>query len=595
MSFQVGAVLALKDTFSATVQGIKKENSRFRVDIEKTRKALEKTFEKKREIRIENSVATKAIRTTLKALEPLNERITTVVAYKDMIKGHITATTNKLKVLGSMVVSPVIKVKDFATNTINGIKSAIGTIPLAVTAALAAISTLGASKALSSGAMLEQQQISMEHYIGIQNKGMSADEVRKTRDNYLNELRTNANITPFTTEEVVAAGTRALNVAGGNTKSAMNIVKVAEDMAALTPGKTLEQAMEALADAKVGEFERLKEFGFKVNAETFKGFVGKGKNDDLTDAETLKAFDILTSTKLKPFFEGGAAKLSTSASGLWSTITGTISSKLQDTGLKVLEQLKPVMQKVITWLNEFSPVMDQWGAKIGSGIGTALGYFGQFAGWINQYMPTIRGVIGSVSNWISEKFSWISGKAGFLKDMFSSAWSGIQDVMAVSWKVLKPVFDLIAAGVRILFDVFQLTFPYIREIVTSVWDDVKPILETLGDALGWVADKAGKIAEWLGKTVDEHNAANSSGRPSVDGSHANGLSYVPKDGYIAELHKGERVLTAQENAQYSNYKSNVSNANSNKTVNIYINGVSMSPDEMVEAIVPKLELALANM
>ena len=32
----------------------------------------------------------------------------------------------------------------------------------------------------------------------------------------------------------------------------------------------------------------------------------------------------------------------------------------------------------------------------------------------------------------------------------------------------------------------------------------------------------------------------------VDGSHAGGLEYVPYDGYIAELHKGERVLTAEE-------------------------------------------------
>ena len=36
----------------------------------------------------------------------------------------------------------------------------------------------------------------------------------------------------------------------------------------------------------------------------------------------------------------------------------------------------------------------------------------------------------------------------------------------------------------------------------------------------------------------------------VDGSHANGLAYVPKDNYKANLHKGERVLTASENANY---------------------------------------------
>ncbi|MEG0003995.1 hypothetical protein [Comamonas sp.] len=36
----------------------------------------------------------------------------------------------------------------------------------------------------------------------------------------------------------------------------------------------------------------------------------------------------------------------------------------------------------------------------------------------------------------------------------------------------------------------------------------------------------------------------------LDGSHAGGLSYVPFDGYRAELHMGERVLTAAENRSF---------------------------------------------
>ena len=39
---------------------------------------------------------------------------------------------------------------------------------------------------------------------------------------------------------------------------------------------------------------------------------------------------------------------------------------------------------------------------------------------------------------------------------------------------------------------------------------------------------------------------------AVDGSHANGLDYVPYDGYVAELHKGEKILTAGEAQQYNN-------------------------------------------
>ena len=37
--------------------------------------------------------------------------------------------------------------------------------------------------------------------------------------------------------------------------------------------------------------------------------------------------------------------------------------------------------------------------------------------------------------------------------------------------------------------------------------------------------------------------------PDIDGSHAGGLEYVPYDGYIAELHRGERVQTAAEARQ----------------------------------------------
>ena len=45
------------------------------------------------------------------------------------------------------------------------------------------------------------------------------------------------------------------------------------------------------------------------------------------------------------------------------------------------------------------------------------------------------------------------------------------------------------------------------------------------------------------------------GIPSATGvtkSHRNGLDYVPFDGYVSELHRGEKVLTAAEARQYRN-------------------------------------------
>ena len=40
----------------------------------------------------------------------------------------------------------------------------------------------------------------------------------------------------------------------------------------------------------------------------------------------------------------------------------------------------------------------------------------------------------------------------------------------------------------------------------------------------------------------------------IDGSHANGLDYVPFDGYLSELHEGEGILTAEENRIWQRFK-----------------------------------------
>lgn len=55
--------------------------------------------------------------------------------------------------------------------------------------------------------------------------------------------------------------------------------------------------------------------------------------------------------------------------------------------------------------------------------------------------------------------------------------------------------------------------------------------------------------------------ANVNGTTSKLPGHKLGLEYVPKDNYIARLHKGERVLTAEENKAYMKAEEKRKNSN----------------------------------
>lgn len=59
----------------------------------------------------------------------------------------------------------------------------------------------------------------------------------------------------------------------------------------------------------------------------------------------------------------------------------------------------------------------------------------------------------------------------------------------------------------------------------------------------------------------------------LDGSHADGLPYVPKDDYIARLHEGERVLTKQENKRYTQGQTAQGFSSINATINVNVSGL----------------------
>ena len=85
-----------------------------------------------------------------------------------------------------------------------------------------------------------------------------------------------------------------------------------------------------------------------------------------------------------------------------------------------------------------------------------------------------------------------------------------------------------------------------KSIVVGIWEGIKAL---------WVSLTENFSGLWKSLSVAQNYQITGTIAP-VNGSHASGLNYVPFDGYIAELHKGERVLTADEARGYNNRSNN---------------------------------------
>ena len=120
----------------------------------------------------------------------------------------------------------------------------------------------------------------------------------------------------------------------------------------------------------------------------------------------------------------------------------------------------------------------------------------------------------------------------------------LDEAMGQLGETLAPV----AAGLK---DVFA-------EGVYAAADAVAWLIEKIQTAINWLKDLNDRISnskEWKEFTAAESTPASDYqallDSYKIDGSHAEGLYRVPYDGYVAELHRGERVLTSGEADTYN--------------------------------------------
>lgn len=164
---------------------------------------------------------------------------------------------------------------------------------------------------------------------------------------------------------------------------------------------------------------------------------------------------------------------------------------------------------------------------------------------------------------------------------------GFRTAVITAWEAIKSAASTIFTAIA---EFFTVTIPeafnsFVTFISTGVSNFLSIGSEIVANIKQGITDAWNGLVEWFngiwdslfgGRSVDV--GVSGSGTATVDGSHAGGLAYVPYNGYIAELHQGERVLTAAEAANYNNPRPSV-----NIVQNIY-SEARTAADLMQEAL-----------
>lgn len=304
----------------------------------------------------------------------------------DRISGPIRKIEANLGRLSSTTRKVTIEAIDKTSGVVKRITGAL-TSPLGLLST--GVGVYGIGKLTLGAAMdFETQMVSMEHWL----KGNK--ELAKEYTGWLDQF---ANKTPFEMEDLFPAGSRAIGISEGNLNMAERLVKLSANMAGLTPGKTIQDATEALADAQMGEFERLKEFNMKFSKEQMDavgGFAGF-----LQQAEAK--------------FAGGAEKLSATAKGRISTITDFIKTQFRSAGQGMLESLNPRLQKITDWFDKNQDTVTAWKGKL---VNLGRETFEGMLSWGEGFLGQLKAKLDDPG---FEKLDW-GGKLGVMMDTAAS-------------------------------------------------------------------------------------------------------------------------------------------------------------------------------
>lgn len=286
-----------------------------------------------------------------------------------------------------------------------------------------------------------------------------------------------------------------------------------------------------------------------------------------------------------PIVQASLQQIGSFLQSLWTAIQPVFSGLGQ--------AIAAVAAKVVEMAPAFLPVRDAIMGFVTTVVNAFMSYWPQ----IVTTVQTVWSNLQPVFDVLKSALGFIGDAVTMVGDVFAYIWPWVMEtVLRVAPKISELIGNISSVISFLIDNVVRPLLPVLGTVLKGTWDVIRPILdlivkaiEAVIDSINWMAEAWSSAMEgmknakqWMSDMGDKaQNVASNLTFglvPKADGSHSGGLNNVPYDGYTARLHKGERVLTAEENKAYGG------GGGSYSFGNIIIQGSSGDPEELADQL-----------
>jgi hypothetical protein len=216
--------------------------------------------------------------------------------------------------------------------------------------------------------------------------------------------------------------------------------------------------------------------------------------------------------------------------GVINNILPRIEQSLEGVGQVVEKMIPIIVAKVPTIVNEWLPKILQSGISM---VKTLMDGMLQNSGSITT--GAVSTILTFVNGILDNLPSILVSGAILIGEFAVGLVQALPEVLAKIPEIIVEIYNAFAANSHVFLEIG-------KSIVVGIWNGICALWNSLVENMSWLTSGLVAGFSYMGSGGTSVN---------INGSHADGLAYVPFDGYVAQLHEGERVLTKKEAREYN--------------------------------------------